>query len=50
MEKILYMLGLIVILAGCEALTSPNDGIPRIRSQADVNACLLYTSPSQRDS
>ena len=38
MEKILYVLGLIVILAGCEALTSSNDGIPRIRSQADVDA------------
>ena len=38
MEKILCALGLIGILTGCEALTSPNDGIPRIRSQADVNA------------
>ena len=38
MEKILCALGLILVLAGCEALTSSNDGIPRIRSQADVDA------------
>ncbi len=38
MKNILSALGLVVVLVGCESLQPPDDGIPRIRSQADVDA------------
>ncbi|NKB33568.1 MAG: hypothetical protein GKR91_10775 [Pseudomonadales bacterium] len=38
MQKLLMTLGLLSILVGCDALQPPDDGIPRIRSQRDVEA------------
>ena len=38
MQKTIFALGLMLILVGCEALVPPDDGIPRIRSQADAEA------------
>lgn len=38
MQRIIFAFGLIVFLTGCEALYQSNDGIPRIRSQADAEA------------
>ena len=38
MKNILSALGLVVVLVGCESLQPPDDGIQRIRSQADVDA------------
>ena len=38
MQRIIFALGLIVSLTGCEALYQSNDGIPRIRSLADAEA------------
>ncbi|MDD9888717.1 MAG: hypothetical protein OXU66_10725 [Gammaproteobacteria bacterium] len=38
MKNFLSALGLILILTSCESFQPPDDGIPRIRSQADVDA------------
>jgi len=38
MQEIIFALGFIAVLTGCEALYQSNDGIPRIRSQADAEA------------
>lgn len=37
-RKFIFGFGLVIVLASCEAFQPPDDGIPRIRTQADVNA------------
>ena len=37
MNKVLAVIGLVALLTGCEGMYPPDDGIPRIRSQRDVD-------------
>ena len=37
MNKVLAVIGLVALLTGCEGMYPPDDGIPRIRSQRDID-------------